>query len=243
MIKGRESLQNLIVLLLTMNSGCADAISYLGLGQVLTAAMTGNTVFLGLAISGATHMSPLGYLIAILSFMLGAAVGAFVLRHRRSVTGLSVTVTRTLGLELASLAAFAVLAFSLHVVAHAWLIFLLALSMGIQGAAARRIGVNGVPTTVITSTATGLMEYLVWHAFEQREGRRVAATTRVTSKVSIGVWAGDIAIYAVGAALCGVVEQRYGIRAIVLPMLITCVVTLLAGRGTASRQVTLTGSS
>src|SRR3546814_12139426 len=39
-----------MLVLLAIAAGCVDAVSYLGLGEVLTAAMTGNTILLGLAI-------------------------------------------------------------------------------------------------------------------------------------------------------------------------------------------------
>ena len=44
---GRESM----LLLLTLVAASVDAISYLGLGHVFTAMMTGNTVLLGLALA------------------------------------------------------------------------------------------------------------------------------------------------------------------------------------------------
>jgi len=46
-ILGRE----LMLLALTWGAGTIDAISYLGLGHVFTAMMTGNTVLLGLALA------------------------------------------------------------------------------------------------------------------------------------------------------------------------------------------------
>ncbi len=46
-----------MLLMLTWAAGSVDAISYLGLGHVFTAMMTGNTVLLGLADSGLRHFS------------------------------------------------------------------------------------------------------------------------------------------------------------------------------------------
>ena len=40
-----------MLLVLTLAAGSVDAISYLGLGHVFTAMMTGNTVLLGLALA------------------------------------------------------------------------------------------------------------------------------------------------------------------------------------------------
>jgi len=49
---------------LTVVSGVGDAISYLGLGHVFVANMTGNVVFLGFAAAGAGQLSVLASLIA-----------------------------------------------------------------------------------------------------------------------------------------------------------------------------------
>ena len=46
-VLGRESM----LLLLSLAAASLDAISYLGLGRVFTAMMTGNTVLLGLALA------------------------------------------------------------------------------------------------------------------------------------------------------------------------------------------------
>lgn len=223
-----QKITKALVLLLTMNSGCADAISFLALGQVLTAAMTGNTVFLGLSLIGAKHFTPQVYLVSILSFMAGAAWGAFVVRKDRYVTGLNETVLRAMLWEGAMLLVFAILAFAVPGLPADLFVFLLAFSMGIQGATARRIGVNGIPTTVITSTSTGLMEYLVWHPIEVREQRRQREPLKSYTdfRPSIWLWASDIVLYAAGAAASGFLELRVGLRAILLPLIIIGLVAL-----------------
>ena len=43
--------------LLTMSTGAVDAVSYLGMGHVFTANMTGNVVFLGFALAGVSGVS------------------------------------------------------------------------------------------------------------------------------------------------------------------------------------------
>jgi len=49
------TIRNMLLLLLACAAGAIDAISYLGLGRVFTANMTGNTVLLGLALVQADH--------------------------------------------------------------------------------------------------------------------------------------------------------------------------------------------
>jgi uncharacterized membrane protein YoaK (UPF0700 family) len=48
-----------LLLLLSCAAGAIDAISYLGLGRVFTANMTGHTVLLGLALMQADHQEAL----------------------------------------------------------------------------------------------------------------------------------------------------------------------------------------
>ncbi len=57
---------------LTLVSGLVDALSYLGLGHVFTANMTGNVVLLGFAAAGAPGFSVVASLTSIGSFLLGA---------------------------------------------------------------------------------------------------------------------------------------------------------------------------
>src|SRR3954452_16660431 len=59
---------------LTVVTGLVDAFSYLSLGHVFVANMTGNVIFLGLALSGAGAISISASLLAVVAFALGAAV-------------------------------------------------------------------------------------------------------------------------------------------------------------------------
>src|SRR5260370_42460335 len=52
-----------------------DAVSFLALGHVFTANMTGNIVFLGFAIGGAAGLSVSGSLMALICFAVGALLG------------------------------------------------------------------------------------------------------------------------------------------------------------------------
>src|SRR3954467_12690809 len=64
----------ILLLALTVVTGLVDAVSYLGLGRVFVANMTGNVVFLGFASGGAKGFAIAASLIAIVAFMLGAAI-------------------------------------------------------------------------------------------------------------------------------------------------------------------------
>src|SRR6266446_7050602 len=65
----------LVLIGLTVVSGLVDAVSYLGLGHVFVANMTGNVVFLGFAVAGAPDFSIPASLTAIAAFLVGALAG------------------------------------------------------------------------------------------------------------------------------------------------------------------------
>src|ERR1700692_805721 len=71
----RHGLLSPLLLGLTFVTGLVDAFSYLLLGHVFVANMTGNVVFLGFAIAGATGFSIPASLVALGSFVFGALIG------------------------------------------------------------------------------------------------------------------------------------------------------------------------
>jgi hypothetical protein len=64
-----------LLLSMTLVTGLVDAFSYLVLGHVFVANMTGNVVFLGFALAGVPGFSVLASLAAVASFALGALLG------------------------------------------------------------------------------------------------------------------------------------------------------------------------
>ena len=64
-----------LLVTLTFVTGLVDAFSYLALGHVFVANMTGNVVFLGFALAGAQGFSITASLIALAAFWCGAVVG------------------------------------------------------------------------------------------------------------------------------------------------------------------------
>lgn len=63
------------MLLLTVLTGVVDAVSILSLGRVFVANMTGNVVFIGFALAGASGFSLAASLSALGGFLVGAAIG------------------------------------------------------------------------------------------------------------------------------------------------------------------------
>ena len=65
----------LVLLGLTVVTGVVDAVSYIALGHVFVANMTGNVVLLGFALAGAPGLSVSAPLTAMAAFLAGAAIG------------------------------------------------------------------------------------------------------------------------------------------------------------------------
>jgi uncharacterized membrane protein YoaK (UPF0700 family) len=152
-------IRNTLLLLLTCTAGYVDAIGYRGLDRVFTANMTGNTVLLGLALVEADSQAALRSGLALAGFLVGSALGAWIIERSQPANLWPRPVTVALALEWAILLAFAIgwlwssQVFSL-LIARAVLIVLSALAMGVQSAAVRRLDVTGIATTYLTGTLT-----------------------------------------------------------------------------------------
>ena len=72
---GRHGPLPALLVVLTMITGMIDAVSYLGLGHVFVANMTGNVVFLGFAVADAKNFSISTQLVALAAFLAGALAG------------------------------------------------------------------------------------------------------------------------------------------------------------------------
>nr|WP_245194737.1 YoaK family protein [Kitasatospora phosalacinea] len=134
---------------LTVVSGLIDAVSYLGLGHVFAANMTGNVVVIGFALAGAPGFSVLGSVTSLAAFLLGANLAG------RSTAGrLRPALAAETALHLA--AAVVVFAAGTGGAVQYPVIALLALAMGLRNATVRALGVPDLTTTVLTMTLTGL---------------------------------------------------------------------------------------
>jgi uncharacterized membrane protein YoaK (UPF0700 family) len=69
------------LLALTFVTGIVDATSFLALGGVFSAMMTGNVVFLGLGLSGSVNSSVAGPLFAIAAYVIASAAAALLARR------------------------------------------------------------------------------------------------------------------------------------------------------------------
>jgi len=145
-----------LMLVLTVVTGLVDAFSYLSLGHVFVANMTGNVVFGGFAIAGVSGFSLAATVVAIAAFAGGALLGGRMIHGRSHRADL---LYRALVLEVLLIgAAFVVAELSGSPGAAGTrypLLILLGLGMGVQNAAARALAVPDLTTTVLTLTITG----------------------------------------------------------------------------------------
>jgi uncharacterized membrane protein YoaK (UPF0700 family) len=146
------------LLVLTFTTGLVDGVSYLGLGRVFTANMTGNVVLLGFGIAGAAGLPVVAPLVSLGSFLAGAGAGGML--ARRMGDRHPGHVAHALSIEVSLLGAAAVFAAVVNVHPDALtgdiVIALLAFAMGVRNATVRRIGVPDLTTTVLTMTLTAL---------------------------------------------------------------------------------------
>jgi uncharacterized membrane protein YoaK (UPF0700 family) len=205
-----------LLLALTMVTGLVDAISYLRLGHVFVANMTGNIAFLGFAVADAREFSVAASLTATAAFLIGALAGGRLghsegnHRARFLATGILIEVA-IVGVAL--VAATLTSDFDSEVARYE-LIVLLALVMGLQNAVARKLGVPDLTTTVLTLTLAGLAADSSFAGGQNpRAARRLLAA----------------GIMLLGAALGAYVIFRFGIGAV-----LAIVFALLAASGFAA---------
>ena len=144
----------MLLVLLTTVTGVVDAVSYIALGHVFVANMTGNVVFLGFALAGAPGLSAPASIAALGAFLLGALAGGRIAtrlgghnglgsRRRWRPAGGATIIAAIAGQPVSDGARYA-------------LIVPLGVAMGIQNATARRLAVPDLTTTVLTLTLTGI---------------------------------------------------------------------------------------
>jgi len=150
-----------LLLALTAVTGFVDAVSYLALGHVFTANMTGNVVFLGFATLAAPGLSIGRSGVALGAFVVGATVSGRLAARIASGPRLR-WVSVGFGIEAILLLVAATLAAGagddvLRDPARLYgLIILTGLAMGVRNAVVRKVAERDLTTTVLTLTITGI---------------------------------------------------------------------------------------
>jgi uncharacterized membrane protein YoaK (UPF0700 family) len=149
-----------LLYLFTAVTGLVDAVSYIGLGHIFTANMTGNIVLLGFAFAGVPGLSALRSLTALGAFLVGAVIGgrlattlAPLSSNRWRMTAFGCEAAFLLGATLASIGYVSVPYDTTRLYA---VIVLTGLAMGLRNATVRKIAQPDLTTTVLTLTVTGL---------------------------------------------------------------------------------------
>src|SRR6202166_7867 len=205
--------RDLLLNALTVSSGAVDAISFLALGKVFSAFMTGNVAFLGLRVAGAPAPGLGSILSSIVAFVVGVYVSTRIVKPPEGSGTWPRRVTIALGVSLIPHALFVAVWLASHGqppsdVANV-LLGLWGLAMGMQSAAVRRLHVDGVFTTAATATVIVLMGDLVDWRGTVAERRRLA---------------GVLISLLLGATAGGLLLVHAHIYAPVLPFMITVAV-------------------
>jgi uncharacterized membrane protein YoaK (UPF0700 family) len=198
-----------LMLVLTVLTGVVDAVSILSLGRVFVANMTGNVVFIGFALAGATGFSLAASVSALVGFLVGAAAGGAAAERLGSHRGrlLTAVVAAELALLLAAILVAAASGAHRDDAARYSIAALMALAMGGQNAAVRQLRVFDLTTTVLTMTLTGIAA-----DFRHRDRfaivRRVLAVAAMLAGAALGallvLQVSDVAALGLAAALLGV---------------------------------------
>jgi uncharacterized membrane protein YoaK (UPF0700 family) len=147
-----------LLISMTLVTGLVDAFSYLVLGHVFVANMTGNIVLLGFALAGAPGFSITASLAALAAFALGALLGGRIgTRHNDHRARLHSFAAATQASFIAIAVILAIAGGGVPAAGYRYtLIASLGIAMGLQNASARAIAVPDLTTTVLTLTITGI---------------------------------------------------------------------------------------
>jgi uncharacterized membrane protein YoaK (UPF0700 family) len=133
-------------------------VSYLRLGRVFVANMTGNVVFVGFSLHPHSGVSALSSVVALGGFLVGALaggrIGASLDPRPRTWLGSVLTLQAALIGLVSVLTATGVLVFDTR--RNLIPIVILAVALGLQNSTVRRLGAPDLTTTVLTLTLTGL---------------------------------------------------------------------------------------
>jgi uncharacterized membrane protein YoaK (UPF0700 family) len=154
----RDGLLPPLLVALTVVTGLVDSFSYLVLGHVFVANMTGNVVFFAFALAGVGGFSAPASIAAIGCFAAGALVtgrlGRSLAGRRELLLGVTAGIEAVIVAETVTMAALT--SRPIPAGLRYALIVSLSLAMGAQNATARKLAVPDLTTTVLTLTITGI---------------------------------------------------------------------------------------
>ncbi len=168
-----------ILLAMTVVTGIVDAVSFLALGRVFTANMTGNLVLIGFAFAGTPGISISRSVVALVAFLSGAILGGRMTsedsRWHRWADRAFMLEAVLLGVAAVTATGSGSSAVSNPPQLYA-VIVSTAVAMGLRNAIVRKLAVPDMTTTVLTLTITGLAaDSRLARGENPRWQRRVAA--------------------------------------------------------------------
>jgi uncharacterized membrane protein YoaK (UPF0700 family) len=205
------------MLTLTAVTGLVDAVSYLRLGHVFVANMTGNVVFLGFSLDPRAGLSAAASIVAVAGFLLGALAGgraahalatgspgrwlAGAFSGEALILAVAAVLTGTGVLPLAGAGRFATIA-------------VLAVALGVQNSTVRHLGAPDLTTTVLTLTLTGLTaDSALAGGSGARPHRRLGSVAAMLAGAAAGAgmigWWPPAAVIAVAGALVAAVAVAF----------------------------------
>jgi uncharacterized membrane protein YoaK (UPF0700 family) len=212
-----RDLFDLLLLVLAFGAGAVDGISFLGLGRVFTANMTGNLVLLGVAVGRGASSEAVRSAVAFTTFVVGVFVATLMAdrsaKRRPWPTGVKVALAVEAVAQSALLAGWLASAGRPGITLEAVLTGASGLAMGLQSGAVIALGVVGISTTYVTGTLTGLVGGLATAKGSRRDRARRA---------------GLVAAILVGAACSGLLVLHARRAAPALPLAVT-LLALCAG--------------
>jgi uncharacterized membrane protein YoaK (UPF0700 family) len=177
---------------MTVVTGLVDAVSFLSLGRVFTANMTGNIVFLAFATAHVSGLSVARSLTALLAFLVGAILGGRVMVRANADSQIRFA-AQAFFLEGVFLlaASFCGIGYRGDLLQHSFqpfaLIALTALAMGTRNAAVRKLAIPDLTTTVLTLTITGIgADSSLANGNNPRLARRVASVAAMFFGAALG---------------------------------------------------------
>lgn len=192
LIEGMDTPLAWTLMLLTFTTGLVDAVSFLGLGRVFTANMTGNIVFIAFALAGAPGLSVPRSVVSLLTFMVGAALGGRLAKsmigstYRRWLTWAAIIETALI-LGAAAFGWFYQHEHSGPEWALYGIIVTTAIAMGLRNATVLRLADPDLKTTVLTLTVTGIAaDSSLAGGTNPRLGRRVLSSLSLFAGAGVG---------------------------------------------------------
>lgn len=218
--------RDVLLMLLAVAAGSADAWSYFGIGHSFVANMTGNTVLIGVGIvreNGDWHHP----LISLCGYAAGAVAGALLTRRVRPETIWPRAVSWTLLLEAALIsvaeAGRALINHAGHFADPNLLLAAVAFAVGMQSGAMLQMKIPGVATTYITGTWTNLMSGVARLLSHSEKSARVGVRTL---EERVLLQAGILSSYLLAAIMTGLLLRYHPAAAGALPAVAVLMVSV-----------------